>query len=49
MHLEIKICNEPERINDKTFFCFIGTALDGKRYSGWICQNEVADINENHT
>ena len=49
MHLEIKVCSEPERVNDKIFFEFVGTALDGKRYSGWICKDEIGDVNESHT
>jgi len=49
MHLEIKICAEPECINDNIFFRFIGTTLDGKFYEGWICTNEIGDVNENHT
>lgn len=41
MFLEISLCEEPEVVDGKTFLHFIGKALDGKCYCGWLCKEEL--------
>jgi len=41
MNLEIFITDKPEFVEGKTFLRFVGRAVDGKCYSGWICKDEL--------
>ncbi len=45
MNLQIQVFDPPERVDNLVFFRFIGTALDGKLYHGWILTNPVGDVN----